>query len=51
VPDGGAGGAVRRTDRRGGDGVGVTDEWPGAVSRRRWQWPRLTTGKADQWSQ
>jgi hypothetical protein len=25
VPDGGAGGAVRRTDRRGGDGVGVTD--------------------------
>ncbi len=24
VPDGGAGGAVRRTDRRGGDGVGVT---------------------------
>lgn len=25
VPDGGAGGAVRRADRRGGDGVGVTD--------------------------
>lgn len=25
VPDGGAGGAVRRTDRRGGDGVGVTN--------------------------